>query len=393
MKSNKKTTINRNNLYDLVWTKPAKTLATELGISDVMIAKICKKHRIPKPGLGYWSRLENGYKDPVIPLPSINDKRLEVIEFSPNSNKAKALELPSSISEFVSNEDLEEYKIVVPERIGKTPPLLAAAREKLAATTYLEHGLLGTYQAGLHLHVSRENLDRSIKILSSLVTAFTKRGFPFSIHEPTGYHKELKLPIVIIQGVEIKFRLQERLKRTKIDSLEQIKDKAFRKQLSYGFSPGKEFLIPSGNLFIQIDTYTTTFNKKVWEDSEKNPLELQLNNVLKGLIIASQAIKESNEEWAAERARRDLEQEIYEQEKAKERAKADRGKALLGLANDLNEYQKIVSLKQRVAEFSPAGFSKEIQELSRWIEEYCAEPDPLTEFLETTIRPRLTSQS
>ena len=60
-----KQTFSRQQLYDLVWTKPTRTLASELGISDSMIGKLCKKHNIPKPPLGYWSRLSNGYKDKV----------------------------------------------------------------------------------------------------------------------------------------------------------------------------------------------------------------------------------------------------------------------------------------------------------------------------------------
>lgn len=48
--------------YNKVWSTPAKTLAAELGISDVMIGKICRKHKIPKPSLGYWAKFYAGKK-------------------------------------------------------------------------------------------------------------------------------------------------------------------------------------------------------------------------------------------------------------------------------------------------------------------------------------------
>jgi hypothetical protein len=40
----------------------ATKLAKEFGISDVALGKICKKLDVPKPSLGYWSRVQFGYK-------------------------------------------------------------------------------------------------------------------------------------------------------------------------------------------------------------------------------------------------------------------------------------------------------------------------------------------
>jgi len=40
----------------LVWEKSTVVLAKELGVSDVAIAKFCKKHNIPKPERGYWAK-------------------------------------------------------------------------------------------------------------------------------------------------------------------------------------------------------------------------------------------------------------------------------------------------------------------------------------------------
>lgn len=37
-----------------VWETPTSTLSKQLGVSDVAVAKHCKKHGIPKPPRGYW---------------------------------------------------------------------------------------------------------------------------------------------------------------------------------------------------------------------------------------------------------------------------------------------------------------------------------------------------
>jgi hypothetical protein len=39
-----------------------RTLAQEFGMSDVGLAKVCRKHDIPDPPVGYWRRKETGYK-------------------------------------------------------------------------------------------------------------------------------------------------------------------------------------------------------------------------------------------------------------------------------------------------------------------------------------------
>lgn len=52
--------MSREELYALVWETPMRRLASRFGFSDVGLAKICKKHRIPRPARGHWARLEFG---------------------------------------------------------------------------------------------------------------------------------------------------------------------------------------------------------------------------------------------------------------------------------------------------------------------------------------------
>ncbi|MEN8775089.1 MAG: hypothetical protein ABF379_11515 [Akkermansiaceae bacterium] len=61
--------VTRNELHKRVWEKPASQLKNEFGVSDVAIAKACKRLEIPKPPRGYWARLAAGQKPPITPLP------------------------------------------------------------------------------------------------------------------------------------------------------------------------------------------------------------------------------------------------------------------------------------------------------------------------------------
>lgn len=60
--------ISRQELYDLVWSKPMTALAKEYNISDNGLRKICKKLDIPLPQLGHWQKLQYGKKVKIIPL-------------------------------------------------------------------------------------------------------------------------------------------------------------------------------------------------------------------------------------------------------------------------------------------------------------------------------------
>ena len=58
--NNKKIKIMREHLFERVWTVPMSKLAPEYGISDVGLAKVCKRMEIPRPPRGYWRQLETG---------------------------------------------------------------------------------------------------------------------------------------------------------------------------------------------------------------------------------------------------------------------------------------------------------------------------------------------
>jgi len=52
--------LSRNELYDQVWEEPMVKVAARYGLSDVGLAKTCKRHKIPIPGRGYWAKKANG---------------------------------------------------------------------------------------------------------------------------------------------------------------------------------------------------------------------------------------------------------------------------------------------------------------------------------------------
>jgi hypothetical protein len=66
-------TWNRRELYEKVWQFPLRKLAVEYGISDVGLAKVCRKLSIPLPGLGHWTRIACGHTIVRPPLPVVEN--------------------------------------------------------------------------------------------------------------------------------------------------------------------------------------------------------------------------------------------------------------------------------------------------------------------------------
>ncbi len=59
----------REEMYELVWTVPMRTLAKGIGISDVALRKRCVRAAVPVPPSGYWTQLRCGHNPARLPLP------------------------------------------------------------------------------------------------------------------------------------------------------------------------------------------------------------------------------------------------------------------------------------------------------------------------------------
>jgi hypothetical protein len=62
-------TFTREELHKLVWLEPMKTVSARFGISDVALAKTCRRADIPVPERGYWARKAAGKPTTERPLP------------------------------------------------------------------------------------------------------------------------------------------------------------------------------------------------------------------------------------------------------------------------------------------------------------------------------------
>ena len=73
--------ISRKDLYRLIWSEPITALAERFGISDVGLAKVCRRSDIPAPPRGYWAKTDAGGKFQRPDLPDREDLKSRRIRF------------------------------------------------------------------------------------------------------------------------------------------------------------------------------------------------------------------------------------------------------------------------------------------------------------------------
>jgi hypothetical protein len=95
--------VTRDELYKLVWSMPVLRAAVRFGISDVALAKQCRRQQVPLPPRGYWARKAAGQDVRPTPLapfvqPPPPPKRLTVQELREQEQQRAAKEKASALA-------------------------------------------------------------------------------------------------------------------------------------------------------------------------------------------------------------------------------------------------------------------------------------------------------
>jgi hypothetical protein len=122
-------TISREQLYDEVWTQPMMRLAKSYGLSDVGLAKLCKRYDIPRPPRGYWAKLQAGQTPRRIPLPA-RDGTSEIVLYPAEESQLKESGLADELQELTQKETQQEAQIVVSSNLRGAHTLVGLAREE-----------------------------------------------------------------------------------------------------------------------------------------------------------------------------------------------------------------------------------------------------------------------
>jgi hypothetical protein len=307
----------RQELYDLVWSQPMTKLAKNLGVSDVAVAKACRRAGIPVPGLGYWAKVQHGKEVDQAPLPPQKSGRSDIVTITPQPSSPASLRLPPDVQKLLDNEVEPDARIIVQKLLSKAHPIVQDWIKRTAAPL-------------------PKTESRRLRILSTLFNELEKRGHSVLPAPNPGGNIAVKL---LEEAVE--FSLKERQKQSRVALTPE------EKQYSFGLERGwRQVLEPTGKLAFMIQSWLDSEMRKQWSDTGRKPLDQQLNDIIAGLIIAAGCLRrrrldreeEERQRLEADRKRRELE--------ALGREKED---ALRRLAQRVNAWIQAEQIREYVA--------------------------------------------
>ncbi len=270
-------TTTRKDLYKQVWTKPMSRLSRQYGLSDVGLAKICKKNNIPRPPRGYWARIQSGQKIDKTPLPERKKDWTIKIYGQPNDmvqpNKADVIFKELCHAGLLRN-------IIVQEVLVNPHPLVEQSAKILKLCGSDAVGIvIPPKQDCLDIRVSKASIPRALRIMDALLKALQGMGYDVSMSE---HGTEVKI-LDVVSHIGIKEELVRRRLRAQDHNLNGYYE--------FGYKLYEQKPAPSRRLTLQIvDSRpygTKQFQKQKRRDTETNRLEDTLKHFIAGLLRAA----------------------------------------------------------------------------------------------------------
>ncbi len=182
--------LTRAELYELVWAEPVARLAKRWGVSDVAVAKWCRKLNVPRPGRGYWARVQAGHKGGRGSLPPARAGQRTEVCMSPGPERPNvdappvSDTLPADLKELYLAFDSPDAHIEAPAEPVEPHKLVARTQSTFRNARADDGGILiarGRWH--LDVEVTRDTLDRALRILDALLKALEQRGIRVSVKD------------------------------------------------------------------------------------------------------------------------------------------------------------------------------------------------------------------
>ncbi|SCB37675.1 hypothetical protein [Rhizobium hainanense] len=157
----------RSELYERVSASPLSKLADEFGVSGTVLAALCKKHQVPYPGSGYWTRKSLGIEAELPALPQAPDEVIEIIRARPKARQPRPPKDPAAKDKTTKKNRIEHH------------PLLFGVEGHLRKSREVKDGeFLRPYKRLLpDVICSEPALPRALRIVNALYLALHERGY------------------------------------------------------------------------------------------------------------------------------------------------------------------------------------------------------------------------
>jgi hypothetical protein len=353
--------VTRAQLYDSVWSRPMRDIARDLGISDVGLAKLCRRHSIPTPERGHWAKPKHGKRVERRPLPTLEPGDAELIELPPLLVSGQSASIPKEV-----------IGIEVQPELKDPHPLVERTEASLRGARADEHGrVTPRAQRALPVTVAPSSVDRAMRVLDALVKTLESRGHLVGRTVLDGRDRLAATVSHETVGIEFSEELDREVRElTRAEQAEKAKYPWLHSSVQY-----RRF--PSGRLSLRIDHADTLGLRKHWADGSRQRVERCLDAFVLQLERFAEAIKRQRaERGEAERRRRAWEMERYE----KLRQIGEEEERVRTLERQAEQWRKSQEVRQFIEAVRVAGSSgsdgvPQGSDLQRWLEWASAHAD------------------
>lgn len=252
------TVLTRQELYTKVWSEPGLKVAQELGLSDVGLAKICKRNCIPRPPRGYWAKLQHGHQVRQAPLPTATAGVSDEICIS-----------SAYLSHFAGEAAPNPNDIQVNDKLTHPHRLVEKTREYLRGQKPGCDRIVHTdSKTVLAVSVAPLSISRALRIFDALIKAWIHLGG--AVEVDLNHFDQRGVTAVSLGPDSVTVRCFEETDRFERD---QSKQK---------WNWGRWEWRPNGKLVLEIDNGIPGLRGR-WADRKKKKLEAMLGEFVQGL--------------------------------------------------------------------------------------------------------------
>ena len=357
----------RQELYDLVWAEPMKTVSARFGLTDVGLAQACRRADIPLPERGYWAKLRAGKKVHQRPLPPRGLGMTDGVVVGATSYYGSHARqdddeiVASDPQPPVFERDISEVEAEVRTGVGRVtvPNSLSKAHHHIAklldADEQRRINAIGKPFVWDKPLFDTPFERRRLRIINAIFTAVQRYGM-----KPTLSGKEARTLGVQVNDQFVSFSVDD----SKAD---------ISAHPSYYEKPRK----PSGRMKVVILSWRSSDHMRMsWEDVDDNPVEKAITDIVVELITAGERqyreAMEYSYEWTLQRKAKIIEDRRREKEEAErkererqERLEKERVDGLLADAAALRKAQDIRAYVEEIKTLVETE-SPDLQEWATW---------------------------
>ena len=363
--------ITRAELYRRIWDTPLIRVAAELGVTNFLLSTLCKRHDVPRPPAGYWSKLAHD-KPTNRPLLSGDHNTLLTIA---------GLQKPGFRASKPTSRMERRAKTVALKAVDAAPTI-AATHPKLHKTfsrlrSQKDTGLRYVAGAGcVTVTVSEGTLDRAERALSLLVTGAEEKGWSFRAGE-----KRLEF---VVDGETIGCELTELTDRVahRPTDKELAAKAAYAERLEASKRTGAYVStwdapkiadwdrVPNGKLSLTLDAAVGYMGiRRTFSDRKTQQVETLIDCVTDAFAAYAVAVKAQRVEHQRQRVIAEAQQR---QREAFQRRQNLETKRIEFLDRQLARVERISTIRSFQARFTQATTLESVAQFNGWISDYLA---------------------